>query len=68
MADKACESWEIEIPFHSNITLSSGWNGNYTVDGKVLHITSKEYNGRIPAGGTVSDIGFIVSGGDGIQF
>lgn len=68
MADKECKSWEIKIPFHSDITLSSGWNGNYTVEGKTLRITSKEYNGTIPAGGTVSDIGFIVSGGDGIRF
>lgn len=67
-ADRACTSWEIAIPFHSDITLTSGWNGNYWADRKVLHITSKEYNGKIPAGGTASDIGFIVKGGDGIQF
>lgn len=68
ISDKECTEWEIEIPFHSEITLSDGWNGDYAVQGSTLHITSKNYNGTIPAGGTVSDIGFIVSGGDGIVF
>lgn len=60
--------WEIAIPFHSGITLSDGWNGEYDAQGRTLRIRSKDYNGSVPAGGTVSDIGFIVSGGDGIAF
>lgn len=44
--------------------LSDGWNGNYTVEGKVMHITSMEYNGSIPPGCTINDIGFIVSNAD----
>lgn len=68
ISDKECAKWEIELPFHSDITLSDGWNGDYAVQGNTLRITAKEYNGTIPPGGTVSDIGFIVSGGDGIIF
>ena len=39
-----------------------GWNGDYSTADKVLHITSKDYNGSIAAGSSVKDIGFIVSG------
>lgn len=68
ISGKACTQWEIELPFYSEITLSDGWNGEYDAQGSTLRIRSVDYNGSVPAGGTVSDIGFIVSGGDGIIF
>ena len=58
---EAVTSWEISVTFSGNITLSDGWNGEYTVDGKKLTIRSKDYNGKIEAGGAVTDVGFIVS-------
>lgn len=58
---EAVTSWEISVMFSGNITLSDGWNGEYTVDGKKLTIRSKDYNGKIEAGGVVTDVGFIVS-------
>jgi len=61
-SEESWESWEIAIPFNQNITLSDGWNGNYSVNNTILHITSKEYNGMIPSNGEVGNIGFIVSG------
>lgn len=61
-----CTEWSIEIPFHGDITLKDGWNGTYAVQGSVLYISSKDYNGTIPAGGSIGDIGFIVLGGGGI--
>ncbi len=57
-----CSSWEIDIPFDGDVKLSNGWNGNYTAEGSTLHITSVDYNGMIPAGSSIRDVGFIVSG------
>ena len=58
----ACRNWSVSLRFQGAIALTNGWNGNYTVNGSTLQITSKEYNGVIPAGGSIGDIGFIVSG------
>lgn len=58
---EAVTSWEISVMFSKNIMLSDGWNGEYTVDGRKLTIRSKDYNGKIEVGGTVADVGFIVS-------
>lgn len=62
-SDSDCTSWAVDILFDGEIALSDGWNGDYTEDGNVLHITSKDYNGTIAAGTSIRDIGFIVSGG-----
>ncbi len=64
VSDKACTHWTAEIPFEGSITLTDGWNADYTVQGNVLLITSKDYNGTLSPGDTVSDVGFIVSGGN----
>lgn len=58
----SCDRWEIDVPFSEAVTLVDGWNGDYSTADKVLHITSKDYNGSIAAGSSVKDIGFIVSG------
>ena len=58
---EAVTSWEISVMFSKNIMLSDGWNGEYTVDGRKLTIRSEDYNGKIEVGGTVADVGFIVS-------
>ncbi|MCC8065890.1 MAG: cellulase family glycosylhydrolase [Clostridiales bacterium] len=54
--------WSLTLTFSSDISLSDGWNGEYTVNGSKLSISSKDYNSTITAGGSVSDVGFIVSG------
>lgn len=56
-----CNNWQITIPFSQTIVLQNGWNGNYSVEGTLLQITSKEYNGRISNGGLIDGIGFIIS-------
>lgn len=54
--------WEIDIIFSDKFSLSDGWNGDYKVSDKTLHISSKDYNGSIAAGDSVNDVGFIISG------
>lgn len=63
----ACESWAVDVSFSEVFTFSDGWNGDYSVSGKVLHISAKDYNGSISAGDSVSDIGFIVAGSKNLQ-
>lgn len=60
--DTDVEGWEVDLSFNETLTLTDQWNGNYTTNGNLLHISGKEYNSTIPAGGSVSDVGFIVSG------
>lgn len=59
----AVSGWSAELRFTADIALQDGWNADYTVDGSTLRLSAKDYNRDIPAGGTVSDVGFIVSGG-----
>nr|MBQ8252840.1 cellulase family glycosylhydrolase [Lachnospiraceae bacterium] len=59
---KEIDGWEITISFNGDIELSNGWNGNYSVSGKKLKITSMDYNGKISDGAKAGDIGFIISG------
>jgi endoglucanase len=58
----ACSSWSADIKFAGNIQISDSWNGNYTVNGSVLHIESVDYNGTLNNGESVGNIGFIISG------
>ena len=64
--DTDCSSWTIELNFNGNISLDNSWNGSYQVNGSRLTISSVDYNGVIPAGGSVSDVGFIVRGDKGL--
>ena len=61
-----CTNWNITLNFSGNISFSDGWSGNYTASGNVLQISNVDYNGSIPAGGSVKDIGFIISGPSGL--
>ena len=63
--DTACSGWTAELDFDSEITLSDGWNGSYQVSGSRLTVSSVDYNKEIAAGGSVEDVGFIVSGEKG---
>ncbi len=62
------EQWSVSIPFSSEFRLTDGWNGDFAAAGRTLTVSSKSYNGKIPPGGGVSDIGFIVAcaGGEAI--
>ncbi len=56
------EGWTVELAFDGPVTLQDGWNGVYSVQGSTLTVQAKDYNADLPAGGTVADVGFIVSG------
>ncbi len=60
------DGWEITLEFSEAITLSDGWNGTYSIKGSEMSITAVDYNKKISADGEVTDIGFIVSAGDGL--
>ena len=64
--DSAVSSWAIDIHFSDTITLSDGWGGTYTVNGNTLHVISNQYNGKIEAGATLGDLGFIITGPSGL--
>lgn len=65
--DTDCSSWIVELNFNGSFTLDGSWNGNYQVNGNKLTISSVDYNGAIPAGGSVGDVGFIVRGEKGLS-
>lgn len=54
-------AWTLSWTFAGNQQLNQSWNGNYTQNGKNVAITNASWNGSIPAGGTVSGIGFNAS-------
>ena len=58
--------WAIDIHFSGDIAFSSGWSGKYSANGNTLHVTNESYNGVIPAGGNISDIGFMITGPSGL--
>lgn len=66
-SDKEIDGWEITVSFNGNIELSNGWNGEYSVSGSKLKITSMDYNGKLASGGKTGDIGFIISGDAGLK-
>ncbi|MDE6750075.1 MAG: cellulase family glycosylhydrolase [Lachnospiraceae bacterium] len=66
-SDADRSEWEIDILFSDTFSLSDGWNGDYTISDKTLHITSKDYNGSMAAGDSVNDVGFIISGSKNLK-
>lgn len=66
-SDRDYNKWEIDILFSDKFSLSDGWNGDYAISDKTLHISSKDYNGSIAAGDSVNDVGFIISGSKNLK-
>ncbi len=65
-SDQPCESWEADLKFSGDISLSDGWNGQYSVQRNTLHLSSMDYNGRLSAGGSVQNVGVIIRGAPGL--
>lgn len=61
-----CSTWSLHIDFSGDIAVDSGWNANYTAEGSALSVTPVDYNSKIFAGGSLKDIGVILSGSSGL--
>ena len=60
--DEAVSGWTATVTFDQEVELSDSWNGTFSVDGSTLTVGNADYNGGIEAGGSASDVGFIVYG------
>ncbi len=60
-SDQPCQSWAAEVKFNGDISVSDGWNGRYLAEGDTLYLSSVDYNGALPAGGSTGDVGVILS-------
>ncbi len=60
------DGWKITVEFTSELSGIQGWGGNFTIDGKKLYISNVDYNGKIAKDGSVKDVGFIVTGKEGM--
>ncbi len=61
-------SWQVSIPFSQGISFDgNGWNANCSASGSSMTLSNKDYNGSIPAGGSATGIGFIISSGAGLH-
>lgn len=56
------DGWTIEVPVDGAVSVREGWNGSFDAEGSTLRVASASYNGVIPAGGQLSDVGLIVTG------
>lgn len=52
-------SWEVHVPFDTDVTLQQSWCGHFSANKNVLTISNESYNGTIEEGCTIKDIGFI---------
>ena len=51
--DNIISGWELKLSIDGLIGCD-GWNGTYSASGNTLTISNAEYNGDIPAGGSIS--------------
>jgi hypothetical protein len=56
------EEWSVDVPFSDDFSLVEGKRADYAVSGKVLTVSSKDYNALFPAGGELTDLTFQVKG------
>lgn len=62
-----CGSWSADLSFNENIGVSNSWNGNFSVSGSTVHISSTDYNGGLANGASIGNIGLIVSGSGNLR-
>ncbi len=63
ISGETTDGWSVDVTFNGTPELSDSWNGVYTAEGSILHISSVDYNGKLESGASAENIGFIVSGG-----
>lgn len=56
------EKWSVTIPFNEDVAVEDSWNCEVSVEGNELTVSNCADNGKVAAGDTVKDVGFIVSG------
>lgn len=54
---KPLSSWKVSFEVPSGFEITSGWNADYSINGTKLTASNLEYNGSVPAGGSIG-IGF----------
>jgi cellulose 1,4-beta-cellobiosidase len=54
-------SWQLGWPFPSGNTISSLWNGTYTLSGGTITVTNASYDGTLAPGATAT-VGFTATG------
>jgi hypothetical protein len=54
----AWTSWTLTWIFANGQTVAQLWNGNVTQSGAMVTVTNASYDGNIPAGGSLSSVGF----------
>jgi Glycosyl hydrolase family 12/Cellulose binding domain len=54
-------SWRLSWPFPSGNTISSLWNGTYTLSGGTITVSNVSYDGNLAAGATAT-VGFTATG------
>lgn len=53
-SDKGYKGWKAEFAVPDGFEITNGWNGGFSVSGTSVTVTNVEYNGDIPAGGSIS--------------
>lgn len=54
--------WTLEWTFSGNQQISQLWGGNVSSQGETITVTSLSWDASIPAGGTMSSVGFTATG------
>lgn len=50
----AVGSWKVSFTVPNGFKITNSWGGNFTVNGSTVTVSNVDYNGNIPAGGSVS--------------
>src|SRR5580698_7243682 len=58
----AINSWTLTWTFPGNQQITQLWGGNVTAQGATVTVTDLSWDAGIPAGGTMSSVGFIANG------
>src|SRR5579864_4670276 len=56
------DGWTLEWTFSGNQQISQLWGGNVSSQGETITVTSLSWDASIPAGGTMSSVGFTATG------
>jgi len=57
----ALNSWTLQWIFNGNQQITNLWGGIVSAQGQNITVVNANYDGSIPAGGTVSGIGFVAN-------